>query len=82
MTAHRYLGKRIAAVVLISLCLGCCAAGAQTRNAATDAGTRASRKMEKKQQKAMKKYMKAQKKAQRKMEKLDRKNTHDPYRPK
>ena len=82
MSAHRYFTKRIAAAVLLWVGLGCCVAGAQTHNAATDAGTRASRKMEKKQQKAMKKYMKAQKKAQRKMEKLDRKNTHDPYRPK
>lgn len=72
--------KRAASV----LCLGILVAlaGAQTKNPAMNAGTKQSRKMEKKQAKAQKKYQKAQRKAQRKMIKNDRKNTHDPYRPK
>jgi len=70
------------ALVICALLVGCTFSAAQTKNPAMNAGTKQSRKMERNQQKAMKKYMKAQKKAQRKMEKLDRKNTHDPYRPK
>jgi hypothetical protein len=80
MTPRRYFFTRT--LVLIAL-LSCGAnLGAQTRNPAINAGTKQSRKMEKQQAKAMKKYQKAQRKAQKKMIKTDRKNTHDPYRPK
>lgn len=75
--------KRAAAALLLGILVaGCALAGAQTKNPAMNAGTKQSRKMEKKQAKAQKKYQKAQRKAQRKMIKNDRKNTHDPYRPK
>jgi ABC-type uncharacterized transport system auxiliary subunit len=83
MIERKHFGKSMAwALVICALLAGCAFSTAQTKNPAMNAGTKQSRKMEKQQQKAMKKYMKAQKKAQRKMEKLDRKNTHDPYRPK
>jgi ABC-type uncharacterized transport system auxiliary subunit len=83
MIARRHFAKGMAwALMVCAFLAGCALSAAQTKNPAMNAGTKQSRKMEKKQQKAMKKYMKAQKKAQRKMVKKDRKNTHDPYRPK
>lgn len=74
--------RRMVLAVLLVLVSSCVFASGQTRNPAINAGNKQSRKMEKQQAKAMKKYQKAQRKAQKKMIKTDRKNTHDPYRPK
>lgn len=71
-------------VVIIGLSW-CLSAGAQTNklnNSRKVNSSRTERKLQKKQQKAYRKAAKAQRKGERRMQKIDRKNTHDPNMPK
>jgi hypothetical protein len=73
--------RRLATLFLLAtFCVSFCV-GAGAQRTPTVRQPRASAKADAKQRKAMKKYQKAQRKAQQKMIKKDRKNTHDPNRP-
>jgi hypothetical protein len=79
-TGRDFMKRLATPFLLAAFCASfCIAAGAQ--RTPTMPQPRESRKADAKQRKAMKKYQKAQRKAQQKMIKTDRKNTHDPYRP-
>jgi hypothetical protein len=72
--------KKLALILLVICSLSWCVpASAQTRKINS---SRTERKLQKKQQKALKKAAKAQRRGERRMEKIDRKNTHDPNMPK
>jgi hypothetical protein len=72
--------KTITLILLVICSLSWCVpAGAQMQKVNT---SRTERKLQKKQQKALRKAAKAQRRGERRMEKIDRKNTHDPNMPK
>jgi Ni/Co efflux regulator RcnB len=72
--------KRLVFILLVVCSLSWCVpAGAQMQKVNT---SRTERKLRKKQQKAQRKAAKAQRRGERRMQKIDRKNTHDPNMPK